>query len=193
MTTHSTRNSQIATIKIAVKQLGMDDGTYRDMLWTIARVRSAKDLDWAGRKKVIDHLVIRGVVIKSSPKRKGAPKTLGRVAQLQKIEAQLSEMGLTWSYAEAIAENITGGKTGGIQKLAWVRESKHLQGIIAALAYEKIKRGLLIDVDRMLKGYGKTREDVTSQISPNYKKDWTRDINALRWVIDSMPIWWMEQ
>lgn len=50
------RNADIATIKIAVKQIGMDDGTYRDMLWTIARVRSAADLDWTGRKKVIDHL-----------------------------------------------------------------------------------------------------------------------------------------
>lgn len=34
----------------------MEDDTYRDMLWSVARVRSAGDLDHAGRKAVLDHL-----------------------------------------------------------------------------------------------------------------------------------------
>lgn len=50
------RSRDLAAIHIAAQQLGMDDATYRDMLWTIARVRSAKDLDWAGRRAVLDHL-----------------------------------------------------------------------------------------------------------------------------------------
>jgi hypothetical protein len=52
----SPRARDLATIHATVKQLGMDVDTYRDMLWTVARVRSAKDLDFAGRMQVINHL-----------------------------------------------------------------------------------------------------------------------------------------
>src|SRR4051794_2562399 len=34
----------------------MDDETYRAMLWSLARGRSAADLDFAGRKQVLEHL-----------------------------------------------------------------------------------------------------------------------------------------
>ncbi|MEW5833607.1 MAG: regulatory protein GemA [Pseudomonadota bacterium] len=54
------RNGELAMIHIAAQQLGMDDSTYRDMLWTIARVRSAKDLDQAGRDQVLRHLAAVG-------------------------------------------------------------------------------------------------------------------------------------
>ncbi len=50
------RNNELAMIHIAAQQIGMDDSTYRDMLWTVARVRSAKDLDLAGREAVLGHL-----------------------------------------------------------------------------------------------------------------------------------------
>ena len=42
----------------------MDDDAYRDVLWTVARVRSAADLDWSGRKRVLDHLKACGFKIK---------------------------------------------------------------------------------------------------------------------------------
>lgn len=63
------RKRELATIHIARQQLGMDEATYRDMLWAVARVRSAADLDWAGRKRVIDHLAGSGARIggKRSP------------------------------------------------------------------------------------------------------------------------------
>lgn len=57
------RKRELAAIHIARQQLGMDDGTYRDMLWTVARVRSAADLDFAGRQRVLDHLSSRGAKI----------------------------------------------------------------------------------------------------------------------------------
>jgi len=62
-TTFATRRAELAKIHMAAEQLGMDTvdkdegSTYRSMLWTVARVRSAAGLDWAGRKKVLDHLV----------------------------------------------------------------------------------------------------------------------------------------
>lgn len=50
------RTQQLAMIHIAAKQLGLDDDTYRAMLWTIARVSSAGDLDQAGRDAILLHL-----------------------------------------------------------------------------------------------------------------------------------------
>jgi len=57
----SPRNVELAKIHIAAQQLGLrtaaDDSAYRDMLWSIGRVRSAKDLDAGGRAAVLRHLV----------------------------------------------------------------------------------------------------------------------------------------
>lgn len=54
------RNRELAQIHIAKQQLGLDDDTYRNLLWTVARVGSAAELDWAGRKTVLDHFKSRG-------------------------------------------------------------------------------------------------------------------------------------
>lgn len=53
---YAEQKREIQLIKIAQKQLGMDDATYRAMLWSVARVKSSTELDFAGRKKVLDHL-----------------------------------------------------------------------------------------------------------------------------------------
>lgn len=54
------RNAELAQIHIARAQLGIDDETYRAILWAVARVRSAKDLDWTGRKAVLEHFRAKG-------------------------------------------------------------------------------------------------------------------------------------
>lgn len=50
------RNAELAAIHIAKKDANMADDSYRDMLWAIGRVRSAADLDFVGRRRVLDHL-----------------------------------------------------------------------------------------------------------------------------------------
>jgi phage gp16-like protein len=50
------KRREIQLIHIAKQQLDMDDETYRAMLWIVARVKSSTALDFAGRKKVLDHL-----------------------------------------------------------------------------------------------------------------------------------------
>ena len=50
------RRRDLATIHVAKKQLGMADDTYRAMLWSVGRVKSAGDLDFAGRRSVLDHM-----------------------------------------------------------------------------------------------------------------------------------------
>lgn len=65
------RNSGLAQIHIAKKDLAMADDTYRQILWAVARVKSAKDLDHAGRQKVLDHFKSCGW--KPAPPRNAAP------------------------------------------------------------------------------------------------------------------------
>ncbi len=56
----SVKNIEIAKIHIGASKLGMkrpgDDSAYRDMLWSVARVRTSKDLDSTGRENVLKHL-----------------------------------------------------------------------------------------------------------------------------------------
>ncbi|MEW5905122.1 MAG: regulatory protein GemA [Pseudomonadota bacterium] len=54
------RRRDLAAIHAAKRDLGMDDETYRDVLWTVVRVRSAGELDQAGRNKLLDHFRSRG-------------------------------------------------------------------------------------------------------------------------------------
>lgn len=64
------RAKQLALIHVAAKELGLrsasDDSAYRQMLWSIGRVRSAKDLDEAGREAVLKHLRACGWVQRQS-------------------------------------------------------------------------------------------------------------------------------
>jgi len=74
------RNLDLAKIHIAAQQLDMSDDTYRDMLWSIGRVRSAKDLDQGGRDAVLAHLRACGWrdSRRPSPYKKGSQAALIR-------------------------------------------------------------------------------------------------------------------
>lgn len=50
------RRADLAAIHVAKKALGWDDGTYRDVMWTVCRVRSAADMDYTSRKRFLSHL-----------------------------------------------------------------------------------------------------------------------------------------
>lgn len=60
---NKSRRTDLAKIHIGKKDLGMDDETYKAMLWTVARVHSAADLDEAGRQAVLSHMVARGAKV----------------------------------------------------------------------------------------------------------------------------------
>src|SRR3954451_22488760 len=78
------REREIRLIHVAKRELQLDDETYRAMLWSIARVKSSKDLDFTGRKKVLDHLKARGFKVRSKP----APsRQLAQDAESKKIRA----------------------------------------------------------------------------------------------------------
>ena len=100
------RNRELAQIHIAKAQLGLDDDTYRDMLWTIGRVRSAGDLDHAGRRRVLEHLTSRGW---KNDKPKNEWAFIDTAAQdkrplLRKICAVCRDMKVGKAYAEGVAK-----------------------------------------------------------------------------------------
>ena len=92
----SARNTELAKIHIAAEQLGLrrpgDDSAYRDMLWAIGRVRSAKDLDAGGREAVLKHLRACGwkdQVRGGSRYQRGTPAALIRFLWTQLANAGL--------------------------------------------------------------------------------------------------------
>lgn len=134
----STRTRELAMIHVAKKQLGLDDETYRAMLWTVARVRSSAALDFAGRKNVLDHMKARG--FKSAPGkrgREGRPHNMEgseRSPQLKKVEALLADAGRPWSYADGIAKRMF-----QVDRVAFC-DGAQLQAIIAAMIYDQGRR-----------------------------------------------------
>jgi hypothetical protein len=50
------RKLDLARIHVLKAQLGLQDDEYRDLLQAIARVRSAAELDWTARRRVLLHL-----------------------------------------------------------------------------------------------------------------------------------------
>lgn len=126
---NTSRTSELAKIHIAKKQLGLDDDTYRDMLWTVARVRSSSELDHAGRKTVLDHLKARGFNSQTKPSVSNIKKPL-----IGKISALLADMKLPWTYADAVAKQMYKR-----DRLQWC-DAAQLRGVIAALVKLQTKR-----------------------------------------------------
>lgn len=127
-------------IHMAAEQLGMDTrdknpgSEYRSMLWTVARVHSAAELDWAGRKNMLDHLKSRGW---KKDVRRGKPKApaTGKEPLIGKIGALLTVMGLPWGYANGISQQMF-----KVERVEWCTPAQ-LRKIVAALAYKEKRSG----------------------------------------------------
>jgi phage gp16-like protein len=129
------RNGQLAQIHIAKKDLGLDDETYRDMLFTIARVRSSSELDHAGRAKVLDHLKKCGFKPKAGGFKKGAPAGApSKTALISKVGALLTVLDKPWPYADGMAK-----KMFKVEKLIWLTPQQ-LHKLVAALEYAKLRK-----------------------------------------------------
>jgi phage gp16-like protein len=138
------RNSELAQIHVAKKQLGLDDDTYRAMLWTVARVKSAGDLDFTGRKRVLDHMRARGFKPKRGTfHRKQRNPEWGWVDQaatdrqpmLRKVIAILRSAGRPREYADAIVQRMF-----KIERLEFA-DPDHLHGLIGELMKDQARRG----------------------------------------------------
>lgn len=130
------RKDELKIIHVAKRQLGLDDATYRDVLWVVGKVRSAADMDGYGRQRLIDHFKARGFTTTPGKKRKrapGAPRR-DRVKLMSKVEALLADMKLEWAYADGIAKRMF--------KIDSVRfcNGEQLHKIVAALVYQQRRR-----------------------------------------------------
>lgn len=126
------RNRDLAAIHVGKKQLGLDDDTYRDMLWTLQRVRSAADLDHAGRQAVIEHLRKRGFTKVEKPLERPAGKkpivSEDKRDLIEKLERQLGSR--PWNYVRAMAKRMF-----GVDHLEWASVGQ-LHSLVAALEYD---------------------------------------------------------
>lgn len=122
------RKRELAMIHVAKTQLDMDDDTYRAMLETLTGKRSAADLDWQGRKNVLDHLKSRGFAHQS--KRRADPARY-KAELVSKIKAQLMSFTPARSdfYADGMAKHMF-----GVERYTWC-DTDQLHKIVAALAY----------------------------------------------------------
>ncbi len=84
---YAEQKREIQLIKIAQKQLGMDDDSYRDILFTLTRKRSSTELDFAERKKVLEHMEACGF-----KRTKPQPRKLADDPQSKKIRALWLEL-----------------------------------------------------------------------------------------------------
>ncbi len=157
----------LSKIHIAKQQLGMDDHSYRCVLSRIGGVSSSKDLTTNQASALLKEFERLGWKPKASTKIKGKPKNFSQLpAQITKIEAQLTDMKLPWSYADSIARQMF-----KVQRVAWLRKPKQLDDIIAALHVEQEKRGLFNQVEHLL--------DLLGERDPNWRVD-----------LETMPAGW---
>jgi len=92
------RAVELAKIHIAAQQLGlrteMDDSAYRDVLWCVARVRSAKDLDAGGRQAVLQHFKANGWKDTVAPAGRSRYQRGTQPALIRWLWTQLADAGL---------------------------------------------------------------------------------------------------
>jgi len=140
------RNSDLAKIHLAKKQLNMADEDYRAMLWTQGRVHSSKDLDFAGRRAVLDYL--RTIGFKPAPAktptkataRPQRPKPSVDAAPLvRRIRAQLISLDRKPDeYADGVAKQMLGTDAPRFFEWCHVRD---LYKISQALGVEQQRKG----------------------------------------------------
>jgi len=104
------RRALIAKIKVAQKELGLDDTTYRAVLERVTGKRSCADMDVSELESVVADMRSHGF----KPKAKGNPhgkphlRRTSSAAMLDKVEALLTVGGKHWNYAHAMARRMFG-------------------------------------------------------------------------------------
>lgn len=132
-TRYAEQKREIQLIKIAQKQLGMDDDAYRDILFTLTRKRSSTELDFAERKKVLEHMEACGF-----KRTKPQPRKLADDPQSKMIRAlwlQLHEAGKVRNPSESALAAFAKRQTGR-DALQWLNARE------ASALIEELKKWL---------------------------------------------------
>jgi phage gp16-like protein len=129
-------NKEKAVLHIAKVQLGMSEEAYRDMLDSVG-CRSSVELDFSKYAQIMDRLKVAGFKhVHASAKRSGMhrPASEDKKEMLSKIEAILSDLGLSWAYADGIAKHMF-----GIELVRWT-DNNQTYKILQALIYHQSRR-----------------------------------------------------
>lgn len=128
------RRRDLALIHIAKKDLALSDEDYRALLWTVARARSAGDLDAHDRRKVIQHMQARGF----RPRRKGrttpAPERVRLIAKVRALLINAPGGARPDSYADAMAQRMF-----SVERFEWATPDQ-LRKLVQALEIDKRRR-----------------------------------------------------
>jgi len=145
-------NGQKASLHIVANELGMiqwgDDAIYRDFLFSVCGKRSSTHMDQRDYTEVKNEMIKRGGVFKTyhkSARRSGmhTKKPKAREKLLSKIGAILADMGLPWSYADSIADQMYGDKSNDRVAKKHVRMLDYTQthAVMVALIKHQRKKG----------------------------------------------------
>ena len=136
------RNGDLGKIHIAKKQLGMSDEEYRAILQNHGGANSSKDLDHAGRKRVLDYFVFLGFKPKASSKTKRPARptpSADALPLVRRIRAQLISLDRKPDeYADGITKQMLGDQAPAFYEWCNPRD---LDRISQALTYQQNRSG----------------------------------------------------
>ena len=189
------RTKLIQLIHIGAAKLYSDDEERRAWQKDMTGKTSCKDMSDKELEYLVKLLRDAGAMTKR-PSRAGR-KPFNRSPYMAKIEAQLADMKLSWQYAEAIAWRLTGGKgtktegRPGVQRLEFVKQRRHFEGIIAALEKEQTKRHLFDGIGEMMTDLDLDDDyiDTLIQGRANASK-WQRDLRLLKSISEHLFKMW---
>jgi len=130
----ASRNSMLAKIHIAKKDLGMDDDTYRLMLANLFSVSSARDLSGRDLDALLGHLTERGFTARKRGDKAAPPESaklrkplIAKIGALLTVLGQMEGRHVPWDYAVGILK-----RQSGVMRLEW-GTPEQLRGVVAAL------------------------------------------------------------
>jgi phage gp16-like protein len=133
------RKRELAMIHVAKKQLALPDDEYRGLLLAVTGKSSSADLDWQGRKNLLEHFKKAGFKVAAKSAGRARPAVgVARTPLMGKIEALLADSALPWSYADGIVKRLF-ANTSGVERIEFC-DPAHLMKVVAALSIDAKRR-----------------------------------------------------
>lgn len=126
----SRRRGMIAKIKVAQKQLGMDDDVYRDVLETATGLRSCKEMEIWQLERVLQKMERLGFAPARGKPERQPLHFEEHTPMINKIGAMLHQSGKSWAYAHGIARKMFNVET--VQRC----DGEQMRKVLAALNYQ---------------------------------------------------------
>ncbi|MGC1400190.1 gp16 family protein [Candidatus Binatus sp.] len=123
------RNAELAAIHVAVKQLGLDDSTYRALLFATTGHRSAAELDDGQRQQVIELLRSRG--FKRTPAEEKRARRMADNRQLAMIRGLWKKLHYAGALSNPSDRHLSAfvKKLTGIERAEWLAPEEAIKVI----------------------------------------------------------------